>query len=309
MGDTVGVVGIDSWVPIELKHLGLLFDKLAVVYRQVTWKSGDQKQSFFRDATAKEIVVTRHQEAKWLHKMGIVLEVTDDTFQGIESTTEVDSIRREWLEEVNSSDLPTVGGITTNGKMFEVFDRLNRRTLPLDLRLAALAFRQKAGYDAHPVMPGMTLDDLDAVATKTDIIEITLAALPCPSELVSWDEIIEFRNDPSAMYSLRALRVWTTEMARGKYTVRDAQERLEFLILEYRRHLDLHRIEARTGVFGVAVNVAADVAEHVANLKFGTAARALFSLRQRRLGLLKAEASAPGREVAFLFKASRRFST
>jgi len=57
----------------------------------------------------------------------------------------------------------------------------------------------------------------------------------------------------------------------------------------------------------VLVVAAAGILEDVAHFKFSSAAERLFSIGEARLRLLEAEATAPGRELAYVTKAREQF--
>lgn len=306
MADLVAVASISPWVPLELKHLALMFDRVAVLNAPLVVTRPDAQQIAIIGRTAEHEATYRERfkDVSWLHQAGIALEITQETLSAATLTDAIVAGRREFADAAarHLAQGPQVGELTTGGEITLSMLAWQENNTSLTLRQAAVAFRQQ-GLDAYSVLPESGVRDIDAAAAKSDLIEITLNALPYPSDRVAWDDIVEFRNDPSARESLLALRVWMTEMARAKYTVSEAQERLEFLLDEYRRFLRAHRLEGRTGAWGALVNAGTDAAEHAGNLRFGTAARALFSVRQHRANLLKAEAAAPGREVAFIQKA------
>ncbi len=53
------------------------------------------------------------------------------------------------------------------------------------------------------------------------VLEIILPKIPVPSEKTSWEEIIEFRDDPDSQSKLLAMRDWMNEVARNKLSPKD----------------------------------------------------------------------------------------
>jgi hypothetical protein len=85
------------------------------------------------------------------------------------------------------------------------------------------------------------------------------------------------------------------------------RDKPEWALHQYSEHLNLHRIKTNTGILRTLVVGAAEAIESVLKLKLKNAAELIFSARSRNLSLLEAEANAPGRELAYIHSARRRF--
>lgn len=64
-------------------------------------------------------------------------------------------------------------------------------------------------------------------------------------------------------------------------------------------------MKVNAGVLETVVTAGAEIIENLIRLKFGRLAQALFAIKHRRIALLEAERSAPGREVAYIAKIRR----
>lgn len=90
-------------------------------------------------------------------------------------------------------------------------------------------------------------------------------------------------------------------------TPHEATQELEYLLDEYESHMRLHKMKITRGTFETLIVGAAEILENVAKFRLSKAAEAIFVLKNRQIALLEAEQSAPGREVAYIAQAKRRF--
>jgi hypothetical protein len=67
----------------------------------------------------------------------------------------------------------------------------------------------------------------------------------------------------------------------------------------------LQDMKIRKGTFETIVTVAAEVVEDLVQIKWGKLASLLFVLKNRKIALLEAERSAPGREIAYVVQARK----
>lgn len=96
------------------------------------------------------------------------------------------------------------------------------------------------------------------------------------------------------------------EVARTDRSVGEIEDSLECAMENYKRHLKLHRMKTDMGRLERFVVWTAEAAENLVTLKFSEAAKRMFSFRREEIALLEAEATAPGREVAYIVKANER---
>jgi len=172
-----------------------------------------------------------------------------------------------------------------------------------------MQLRNSYNYDAYPVS---ALNDFTSTQTqgrKEDVVKVTLNALPLPDESISWEQIIEYRSDPDSRSKFLALRHWMSEVARAELTPAEVEEKLEYLIDQYQKHMKLHLMKTNVGTLETIVTTGAEFLGDLVSFKWGKAAEALFSLRRRQVALLEGELTAPGSEVAYIVKAMETFGT
>ena len=159
-----------------------------------------------------------------------------------------------------------------------------------------------------PILPYFGKATPIKIAKEKDVVDVVINSLPLPSPDTPWEKIFDFRNDEEARGDLAGLRNWISETARSNITVREVEEKLEWLIYRYKKHLERHRIETDVGTLESVLTVGAECLETFAKLKFSKGVKALFSWKRRKVELLKAELTAPNPEIAFIVKSMEKFS-
>jgi hypothetical protein len=220
-------------------------------------------------------------------------ELTDeemkDTVQRIERITK--RTRKEITEALETEEL---------------FEHVRRMTMH-QTRGFSVMLRQENGMDAYPLLSDTILSAQESPATKNEVIQIVLNSLPIPDDTTSWEQIIEFRSDPDSWNKFIDLRNWMSEVARAELKPNEVIEKLEYLMSQYQRHMEIHRMKANRGRLETIVVTSAEVLGDLASFKWGKAAEVIFSLTKRNIDLLEGELTAPGSEVAYIVKANDTF--
>lgn len=144
---------------------------------------------------------------------------------------------------------------------------------------------------------------------KDQVAEVTLTHFPVPDEKTPWEDLLSFRKDPDSLNKFMRLKVWLNALAKEELSPAEVHDRLEWGMAEYRSHLDLHHIKHKQGVLRVLLSSSAALTEALVRLRFRKALDVFFQASERKLALLEAEASAPGRELAYIVKVRTRFAT
>ena len=164
----------------------------------------------------------------------------------------------------------------------------------------------KEGFEAYPIYT--TEIPLLEESPKHQVIQIVLNGLPVPDERTSWEQILEFRSDPDSKSKFLDLRHWMSEMARAALTHAELEEKLEYLMSQYQRHTQLHKMKTNAGVLETTVVTTGEIVENLVKIKWGKLAKMFFSLKQRRLALLEGELTSPGSEIAYMIKTRETFT-
>lgn len=172
-------------------------------------------------------------------------------------------------------------------------------------RAIAVHLRQTRNVDAVSLLP---IEESRAVVASRDaVFRIVLAELPLPSDSVPFREIAEFRRSSDIRERLHGIRVWANKIARERLSGFEIEEEFAYLRAQYENSFRQLQQTTATGVLEILVPTLFEVIEHVGNLNFGSAARALFSIGRERMNLLKEERSLPGHEIGYVAKAKNHF--
>jgi len=305
-----------------LKQEALMFDYIAIPYLDTVLSIKDEESS--------EAI----RNLNWLQELGIVFEPKvsidprfrhhEDFERGLEEAKGIigailgfsidDLIQARGNEEKSASIKDKLDQLEER-EICEVRDVLysesmiqRATTMAAHLtRLTSIQMRELDGLETFPVVPADVLPEEQGKTTKNDVIRIVLRALPLPTDETPWEQIFEYRNDPDSKAKFLDLRNWIAEVARGTLSPNEVEEKLEYLLSQYRRHLELHRMKANTGTLETLVVTGADILGNLVSFQWGEAARALFSMKRRQLALLEGELTAHGSEVAYVMKARDAF--
>jgi len=97
-------------------------------------------------------------------------------------------------------------------------------------------------------------------------------------------------------------------MIKAQLPPREVEEKLEWLIYDYQRHLNLHKLKYRMGNFEAILTIGSELLENLVKINWGDAAKLLFELKRRRIELMEAEMKSPGAEVAYIVKSREQFA-
>lgn len=181
-------------------------------------------------------------------------------------------------------------------------------------RLRAAELSDGGELDAVSAMPlahaesiNLMKGDGELVVPRNAAVEIVVGNIPLPSETTPWEQIIDFRDDPDSRQRLLSLRQWTRDVTAGNMKPFEIEEKLEFLLEEYRAHMRLHKMKFGHGALQTVITTTAEIIENLVKVSVGKIAKSLFDVQEKRIALLEAERKAPGREVSYVIKASTVF--
>jgi hypothetical protein len=270
-----------------LKRDLLLFDKIAI----------DKIERLIRQYRRKK-PTDLVRELRWLYEQELVISGPDlfdsSIREDVSLKQEFQSIK-ELESQVAKSNTKTPHQI---GRALYV--------LELHARIASMILNRDPHMEAYPLL-AVHLSDGPRPSKKRDVLEVLINQLPVPSENTPWEHILEFRADPDSKSKFLALRNWVSEMSRTDLSVLEIEQRLDYLLDQYERHMKLHKMKVRPGALETAVVSTAEIAEDLVKIKWGKLAQRLFALKHRRLTLLEGELTVPGSEVAYIIKAEKTF--
>lgn len=153
------------------------------------------------------------------------------------------------------------------------------------------------------LVPLLQNDFSIGASQNSKVLEVILSKIPIPDANVSWQQIIDYRADPDSIKKFNALRVWIQDISWTDYSKNEISDRIDYLLNDYERHLNFHKLKHTHSTLRVWVTTVAEIAESLVRLKFSKIAETVFTLSEKNLELYEAELQAPGREIAYISKA------
>ena len=138
---------------------------------------------------------------------------------------------------------------------------------------------------------------------KNHVMQIVMKNLPLPDNMTPWEQIVDYKNDPQSQKNLLALKMWIKKISSDKQTAQEIQEEIEWLMNEFEKNMQLHKMKSNVETVETIVKIPLDLLENVVKLKFSKLLEPIFSIKKRQISLLEAEMNAPGREIAYVLKA------
>jgi len=185
-----------------------------------------------------------------------------------------------------------------------------------DVRRTAMMLRAVNRMDAYPIftMPCGCSPFEGTTASKNEVVEISLKALPMPDYSTPWEQIIEYRSDSDSRIKFSRLRNWMSKVAKTNNKPNEIQEEFETLINEYSQHMKMHKIKTTLDTLKAVVVAEAGLftggwLTGIGSLPgiIGMVATPLYSMRQRHVELTIKEMEAPGKEVAYIVESNESF--
>ncbi len=312
MKDLIGVKNY-HFLEISLKQQALLFDKIAV-------ENLESLLIHFRDyfeTCGSEKEIQKIDDFEWLREQGFLFdaneyEVEDDLTEKYKSLRiELLNFNKKLLEdikkfhEIESGKKPHE--IRILGK--KITDEYMHSYYAFSVRYIALNLRISHNFEAFPIL--FTMNPPQNIQPeafkKVGVLNFIIDSLPIPDELTPWDEIFQFKKEPESRNKLLALRNWMSETARAKLSMDEIEEKFEWMLDDYQRYMVLQGLKIKKGRFEAFITGSAEFIENIAKLKLSKISKSLFSIKHRKINLLEAEMTAPGREISYIIDARERF--
>lgn len=137
---------------------------------------------------------------------------------------------------------------------------------------------------------------------KSKAVTLVIQKFPVPDDTVSWERLIDFKNDPDTRNRILALRSWMADISQRPYTLSEIDDKLESLLADYTIQFKKHHIQYNGTWLETILVPVGDAIFHSLNMDFGKAAGILFQLFTGRYQLFEAETKFAGREVAYIHK-------
>lgn len=304
--NTVGFLSFEPWYILEETPLSadiLYFDKLMFSSASIETTEFVCSSLPLRPSN-KELVKRKINEIEMYMKSGLVREYSKDDFKKdyylFHSLKEASALGQYLIE--NDFENPHLDKNNSKDNLFGSLSSL-REIIELKSRIFSIINNRKSADNYIPIIrEKYKQSKITAKLDITDVISIILKRFPIVKQDLPIEKIIEFKSDPDSKIKLSRFRNWVTEISKSNMSLKEIEEKLDHLLLEYSNHMNLHRIEYELGKTETLVTTSLSLIENIAKLKLGEASKLLFDLTKTEIRLLKAENTAPGKEVAFINK-------
>jgi len=315
MAELIGVINsIHALRPPFLKRTALLFDRIALPEagntpidkwsethpdecNELLWLIDKGIVFEARVTKADMLSVTAEDEAELKISGKEMAEAFEKILEGAPFTsTPSETIIARIKEQLTNPGLDSNSKLKLVGHFLQVGEHLSR--------IFGCLLRGR-GMRAYPVLS--TSLQKQSNASPSDVIEIVFNNFPTPSEDTPWELILDYRADPDSRAKFFALRNWINETIRANLSPIEIEEKLEHLLTEYKRHLELHKMKTNTGTIETVVMSGLQITENLAKLKLKELGNVLFAAKHRKLALYEGELTAPGHELAYILKTQDTF--
>lgn len=280
-----------------LKREALMLDRIAIPDFHLVLEDKNKRTGLLR---------FHIDDLVWLYEQGIIFEPED--VLKIQPGLESEDFKKYHHAAIHLfADLKKLAKERYKVRRKYNFGEMGYVAVQWQTKATCLYLREAKQIDACSIFshicPHMKLEK----AKDRSVLDIVFRVLPIPDEQTPWEHIFEYRSDPDSHSKFLALRNWMNDVSRTDLTPIEIEQKLEYLVDQYRRHIELHKMKVNTGVLETVVVSTAELVENLVKFKWGKLAQGLFAFRKRRVSLLESELTAPGNEVAYIVKANDRF--
>jgi len=209
------------------------------------------------------------------------------------------------IEEEEKKDL-TLNGMS---ELSQYIDTLHKRAVRRAKLIALTNSMSNAESLFVPIFSEHDFpNDSKRIVRERQVMDLLLRKFPIPDDDVEWERILDFREDSDSKDKLLNLRRWIRQISSSSFNIREIEEELDYLVHEYEKLIGFHKIKHRQKNLELFVTAPLEIIENLAKLNWSKAAKALFQLRQNRVDYLISENTLPGREIAYIHKATEEFA-
>lgn len=171
-------------------------------------------------------------------------------------------------------------------------------------RAIAAKVREKSDCDVIPICEIELPAELNAseYPVMGDIVTVGIESLPTPDDSCAWQDIVDFKEEMKG--KLWGFRRFLYSLATKGQTEAEIRDDIEWSLNEYTKAMDRFRLKRSISFMGTYIIPTVEAFE---TFKPSALLKGLISIKKRNLELLEGEAAAPGKELAYVFEAQKRF--
>lgn len=304
--NTIGFLSFEPWYILEETPIAkdiLFFDELMFSSASIASAELVCSKLPLRSCD-KDLIKRKLREIEKYMKAGLINDYSANDFKkdyaifhSIEETKELG----KYLIE-NDFENPYLDKNNLKDNIFGSLSAL-REIVELKARIFSIINNYKSADHYIPIIREKYKKS--TMTEKLDIsaaVSVVLKKFPILNANISVEKIVDFKSDPDTKLKLVRLRNWISEVSNSKMSIKEIEEKIEYLLMEYSNHMNLHKIEYNLGKIETIVTTSLSFIENLTKLKLSNASKIIFDLNRTKIQLLKAENTAPGKEVAFINK-------
>jgi hypothetical protein len=169
-----------------------------------------------------------------------------------------------------------------------------------------VAMLHAAGFDNVSII-GRQYENLPPTKQSHPVWSVLFKELPQLDTRAPWEDVFDFRREERTQHFVRSLRRWVRKVVTEDWSAAELEDEIKEHVYEYERHMRASRISGGKEVLELIITGVAELTEDTIKLRLKKIAKLATAFLNRRAGLLREEATAPGRELALIFEAKRVF--
>jgi len=297
---TIGIFTIDPWTLLDdssMKKELLYFDHLNYFIRG----KATLEKLCNSLPKGKEAFIKRMNELEELEKAGLITEYTIEQFdRDYKSYKDETTLTQAWKRYELANGFLEANDKSFKEKFVDFLERF-REVGQLEARTNAIVLNMKLQDEFVPIIKKSYKNfKEDEYLRKASVLSVIINQFPITIEELSTERLIELKSDEDASLKLCRLRNWAVEVSNTKLSEKEINQKLGYLLSEYKTQLDLHKIKYDLGVIETFVTTSLEVLENIVKLNLSKAAKVFFDLKRKELTLLEAEEKFIGKEVAYM---------
>jgi hypothetical protein len=155
--------------------------------------------------------------------------------------------------------------------------------------------------DVIPIFDMFIPEKKSDLGKEYKILEVVLKKFPVIDDSVSWEQLIDFKNDTDSKRKFLALRNWMIDISKGNFDSREISEKFDHLYSVYESHIKKHKLKTNSGVFKTFSIASSEILEDLIRFKWSKAVKAGFEIFEKSSKLTEIESNAPGKEVGYIY--------
>lgn len=176
----------------------------------------------------------------------------------------------------------------------------------ISIRLDAIELRKQYLEEFYPAIR-TNASYYPQTEKKSNIIQFLLNDIPTPDINTAWEQIIDFRSDDDVKNKYLALINWINKVSNSSGSISDIKDEYEYLYNDYIKHFKLHKLKYNNTLLEVLVTAGAGMLMALQSGEFISTLKNLLQMNLSSVKLLEEEAKLPGKEVAYIYHAKRKF--